>query len=87
MVDDVVRLGVVGDDGLFLVLLGLDGFLGLGLLVLVLLCQFVVLLLVLSLTDGGQTGFLSLQFCHDGLQGLGGGSLAVVEHLLHQWVV
>jgi len=29
-VDDVVRLGVVGDDGLFLVLLGLDGFLGLG---------------------------------------------------------
>ena len=30
MVDDVVRLGVVGDDGLFLVLLGLDGFLGLG---------------------------------------------------------
>ena len=28
--DDVVRLGVVGDDGLFLVLLGLDGFLGLG---------------------------------------------------------
>jgi hypothetical protein len=30
LVDDVVRLGVVGDDGLFLVLLGLDGFLGLG---------------------------------------------------------
>jgi hypothetical protein len=90
-VDELVNNGVlgsvVGNDGGLLVLLLLDGFLGFGFLVFVLLRQLVVLLLVLGSTDGSQTGFLAFQLCLDGLQGLDGGSLALVEHLLHQRMI
>lgn len=67
LVDNGVRLGVIGDDSRLLVLFGLNGFLGLGLLVFVFLSQFVVLLLILCSADGSQTGLLTLSSATMGL--------------------
>ena len=87
LVDDGVVLRVVGDDGLLLVFLLLHGFLCFSLLILVFLRQFVVLLLILGCADSCQASFLTFEFALNGLQGLGGLSLAVAEHLLDERMV
>ena len=62
LVDNRVAFSIVGNHGLFLVLLFLYGLLGLCLLILILLSQFIVLLLILLLADGCQTSLLTFEF-------------------------
>ena len=70
LMDNSVVSSKTAEDVVLLVLLLLDSLLGFSLHVLVVLCQFVVLLLVLLLLDGGETGFLTLELRDDGLQSL-----------------
>jgi hypothetical protein len=58
--NDGVALGIVGKNLLLLVLLFLNSLLCFCLQVFILLCQLVIFLLVLSLTDSGKTGLLTL---------------------------
>ena len=85
--NDAVPFGIVGQQGVLLVLLLADGLLGFGLLVAVLLRELVVLLLVLRLLDGGEASLLAFQLGEDGLQSLCGIALGVGQHTLYQLVV
>ena len=85
--DDSVLLGVVGQNGVLLFLLLVDSLLSFSLLVLIFLRELVVLLLVLRLTDGSQSGFLSLQFAQHGLQGLRSVGFGVGKHTFHEFMV
>ena len=64
----VILCGIVIDELLLLFLLLVDGFLRGSLLVFLLLGDFLRLLLVCLLVQGGQSGLLTLQLGVDGLQ-------------------
>ena len=82
-----VALGIVGQHGLLLVALLAHGLLGVGQVVFLFLRYLLGLLLALALVYGGEPGLLSFQFADYGLQRLGGGVVAVGQHLLDERVV
>ena len=87
LVHDVVLGGKVGDDLLLLLLLLVDGLLGVGLVVLLLLGDLLRLLLLGLLVQGGQASLESLHLSLDGLQGFGQRGLCIVENAANQRMV
>ena len=85
--DQGVVLGIVGNDLALLAALVLQGLLRLGEVVLVGLGDFLGLLVLLGLAQGGEAGLLALDLAEDGLHGLGRGSGLVGEDLLDERVV
>ncbi len=87
LVNDVVVLGIVGNQGIALLLLLVDSLLGVGLVVLFLLGQLVVFLLRLLLVEHLQPCVEPLELTQYRLESFLGVGLFVVENLLDELVV
>ena len=77
--DDGVVFSSIGNELLLLLLLVADRLLGSREVVFLFLSDFLGFLLVLLLTEDGQTGFLSLNLSKNGLQSIGSGGWSLLS--------
>ena len=87
LMNDIVVLGIARDDIIALSLLVADSLLCVVNIILLFLGNLLWLLLALLLMKHCKASFLTLDFCKDWLQCIGGVSLSILQYLLHQSVV
>ena len=87
LMNDIVALGITGDDIIALSLLIADSLLSVVNIILLFLGNLLWLLLALLLMKYCKTSLLTLDLCKDWLQTLGCMSLSILQYLLHQCMI